>query len=146
MGGPVLNRFLEGFVFHDLYKEALSHGGRVSNLQARVPSQIVFVDDREQNCLSVHHSLRSAVTFGIQLVTYQYTRVSYREARQPPPNNEGEWMEDEDEQPIFDNCVLNRQLQHLMSARALIGDDEARCLMRKEPAISRMLFEEQCGL
>lgn len=127
--GPVLNRFLEGFVFHSLYKEALANGGKISDLRSRVPNQIIFVDDREQNCLSVHHSLRSAVTFGIQLVTYHYTRVSYAEYHSHRPMSDEDGVE---EPPCFDYGLMNKQLQHLFSHKVILDDDAARKLLGGE--------------
>jgi len=130
--GPVLNRFLEGFVFHSLYKEALANGGRIANLPSRVPEQLVFVDDREQNCLSVQHSLRSAVTFGIQLITYHYTRASYSEGRSngvDAPSRGREVDSEDGEEPAFDVNLMNKQLHHLFNHRVVIGDSEAHALI-----------------
>lgn len=131
--GPVLNRFLEGFVFHHLYKEALANGGFVSNLASRVPAKIIFVDDREQNCLSIHHGLRSAVTFGIQLLTFHYTRVSYNESEtEPTVHGNDTSMTDEDDpnnMPWLDRALLKRQLDHLMNTRTMLDDNQARELL-----------------
>jgi hypothetical protein len=74
----VLNRFLEGFVFQTLYKEAFHNQGKINNLQERVPGHIVFVDDRVPNLDSVAIELRASRHFKIPVTTYHYRRASYR--------------------------------------------------------------------
>lgn len=154
--GKVLNRFLEGFIFQDLYREAYQNGGKIALLQMRVPAEIVFVDDRMGNCESVRTQLRCAAKFNIPVVTYHYNRASYHFLEQAQGCSLDEYIAPRGERlaaiteepntgsdaryvdgvPVFDIEVMKFQLRYFLSHHTILTDEEAyHILDRKTPRL-----------
>mmetsp|Transcript_16435 Transcript_16435/g.23107 ORF Transcript_16435/g.23107 Transcript_16435/m.23107 type:complete len:696 (-) Transcript_16435:278-2365(-) len=148
--GTVLNRFLEGFVFRDLY----SLGSEWKNSEAAqkvLPDRIIFVDDQLPNCWTVQNSLATAGRFCIPVLSYHYQRASYcansdlvhsrgfKPAIKSQRPNHTQAEQAEGAPVALDNEILKMQLKYFMSYHVLIGDKEARRLLKLKEARVSML-------
>jgi hypothetical protein len=137
----VLNRFLEGFLFRSLYEEAYKNGqlsagsktryrdGVSESSRARLPAEIIFVDDRVTNLDSVQMQLRSAVFFKIPVTTYHYGRASYRCGAEQEGQVDTDYRLAEEfsggqESPDFDRRVVDFQLSYLMDNHVMLNDKQ----------------------
>jgi hypothetical protein len=139
--GQVLNRFLEGFLFRSLYEEAYRNGqlsagsktryrdGVSESSRAKLPAEIVFVDDRVTNLDSVQMQLRSAIFFKIPITTYHYGRASYRCGAEQEGQVDTDYRLAEEfsggqDSPDFDRRVVEFQLSYLMDNHVMLNDKQ----------------------
>jgi hypothetical protein len=96
----------------------------------RLPTRLVFVDDRMQNCVSVMNGLRVADILRIAVVTYHYTPISDMDVAESTRDRDVASVSflDEFAYELDEDALSDFQIRHFIETSEVLRDNHARQL------------------
>jgi len=145
--GIILDRFLEHIVFREVLKSvsnplAGTHAQRLKRAKSSLPAELIFVDDRKENCDCVANGVSIPQKLGVRLVSYHFNPLS--EDSQKPNVEEGtcDSTEAADQSGSDVNLrILRVQMQYFLEKCQVLTNAEAENILNHSSAQSQAMGE-----